>query len=222
MVEDKANTIEIKICGLTMPAQALEIAEMGADAIGLVFFAESPRNVSVTRAAEICRAIRGKAKSCGVFVNMDFSEITNLINKTALDVIQLHGSESADYISALKKETGKKVIKVLKNESFATDATDYPADYFLLELGKGDLPGGNAQTWDWQKAAAFADTHPYILAGGLSAENINDAINKARPKAVDLSSAVEKEPGVKDLILVNEFIDKVKKADLSKHNERIF
>ena len=213
--------MEIKICGITTPEQAIAVAELGADAIGLVFFPQSPRNVSVSTAREITTAVKGKCCTCGVFVNMNLAVLQHTAAEANLDMLQLHGDESAEYIRQLKS-CGKRIIKVLKKDSFASEVQDFPANAFLLELGKGALPGGNFQSWQWQKAEEFGLVHPYILAGGITQENILRAITQGNPQAIDVSSAVEQSPGIKDLSKVKKIIELVHSVNSVPHKERIF
>ena len=220
MANEKTR-LQIKICGLTNAKQAEQVAKLEADAIGLVFFPKSPRNVSTKIASEIVSAVKGKTITCGVFVDMEYDTILRVIEKTELDIIQLHGSESEEYIQSLRP-TGKKIIKVLKDATFADDVNKYSADAYLLELGKGALPGGNFQSWDWKRASNFGLDHPYILAGGISPNNIFDAIIKGNPQAIDVSSSVESSPGIKDLDKVSELIEKVHTVEEAPHKERIF
>ena len=213
--------LQIKICGITTPEQAENIARLGADAIGLVFFQKSPRNVSIPRAKEIVAAVKGECITCGVFVDMELECINHVLEETELDIAQLHGSESEEYIKALRLR-GKKTIKVLKNETFAEEVNNYTADAYLLELGKGALPGGNFQSWEWQKAGSFGIKYPYVLAGGISSTNVMEAITQGNPQAIDVSSSVESSPGIKDFDKVREIIDIVHSAGKAPHPERIF
>ncbi len=183
------TSLEVKICGLTTPDQAVAVAAAGADAIGLVFYPPSPRHVSISQAREIVAAIGDECCTCGIFVDMPLERVLQIIERTGIDLLQLHGNESEAYIQNLHS-SGKRIIKVLKNESFAKDIKGYSADAYLLELGKGALPGGNFQSWHWQQAKEFGLKHPYILAGGISKDNVRQAIAEGNPQALDLSSAV--------------------------------
>lgn len=214
-------SVEIKTCGLTNAEQAVACVDAGADAIGVVFYPKSPRNVSEEVARDISTAIKGRAKLVGVFVDMEVEEMLRLQSACGLDVLQLHGSESPEIVAELKNN-GARIIKVLKDEKFLEDAPRFNADNFLLELGKGALPGGNAAEWDFSKAAVFAERYAYVLAGGLNINNIERAINLARPTAVDLSSAIEASPGIKDIEKVKAFISKVRALSFCPQHKKIF
>lgn len=206
------SDVQIKICGLTSVKQALECVRLGADAIGMVFFPPSPRDVSAARAQEICEAVGETVSRVGVFVDMDPDEVADICLSCGINVAQLHGDESPEDVLRVK-ESGLKVVKALKDERFPEMAKRYEADAFLLELGKGALPGGNGQPWDFSKAADFGKSYPFLLAGGLNLQNVCESIHLACPSAVDVSSAVEQTPGIKDLGLVEKFIHAVKKCD---------
>jgi phosphoribosylanthranilate isomerase len=198
----------IKICGLTRPDNAVDCVHAGADAIGLVFFENSPRNVSMEQAKAVTRDLPGHILTCGVFVNESFDFIMERVEHCHLTAVQLHGQESPSLVEKLATEN-LIVIKALfavKKPDF-TDANRYNAASFcLVEYGKGILPGGNAESWDYGVSAQLNTRLPLMLAGGLSCENIQHATGLVRPAAVDVSSGVEKTPGVKDIKQVTAFI----------------
>ena len=205
---------QIKICGLTRVEEAVGCVEHGADAIGLMFYPKSKRHVTDSRALEISTALSEKDKTVGVFVNATYDEIMKKVDACRLSMVQLHGQETPDLVRRL---SGMQipVIKVLFVDGMPplSDADCYPdASAFLLECGKGKLPGGNALTWNWGSAKAFGMKYPLILAGGLSSENISEAVSAALPIAVDVSSAVEQSPGRKDLHKVSAFISAVRQC----------
>ncbi|GAB6094316.1 phosphoribosylanthranilate isomerase [Desulfatiferula olefinivorans] len=214
---------QIKICGLTRVDQALACARLGADAIGLVFYPKSPRNVSDETARDICRALPGTATPTGVFVNETFDVIMDKVNRCGLKAVQLHGSESPDLVRRLIDEH-LPVIKVLYMESEpAVDRVDdYPATAFLVECAKGILPGGNALSWNFERVRELKTDKPILIAGGLSPDNIIQAVTAARPLGVDVSTGVEKSPGIKDLSKVDAFIMAVKQTALDRPSRRIF
>lgn len=214
---------QIKICGLTDVDQALACVDMGADAIGLVFFKKSPRNLSMEKAREICEALPESVMTTGVFVNESFDSIMEKVNTCGIRVVQLHGNESPDLVAQLRAEN-LPVIKVLYMESDPniTLAEDYDPSAFLVECAKGILPGGNALSWNFERVSALETNRPVLIAGGLSPDNIKDAVIKARPDGVDVSSGVEKSPGQKDLKKVEAFITAVKQTAVSEPLRRIF
>jgi phosphoribosylanthranilate isomerase len=205
---------QIKICGLTLPEQAAACAQLGADAIGLVFYPPSPRHLELDQAAAVAAALPGRVSPVGVFVDPEWPLLAAAIDRCGLRVVQLHGSESPEFAQRIRTELGVKVIKGLftaKAPGLST-AQMYSVAGFLVECGKGPLPGGNAQAWDWASAASFAQSYPTALAGGLTPDNVTQAILAAFPAAVDASSGLESAPGRKDLKKVERFIAAVRSA----------
>ena len=225
IIKKSFHTPQVKICGLTRVDEAIKCAELGADAIGLVFFEKSARNVTIEQANEISLSLPENISTIGVFVNEPFGYIMERVEKCSLNAVQLHGMEGPDLVNQLM-EQGLIVIKCLylDSEPFLTDVIKYNATGYLVECAKGILPGGNALSWDWARAKDFGKKHPFILAGGLSLENITRAIYKSLPDAVDISSGVEKEPGRKDILKIKAFIEAVSKSSIKKKNSlrRIF
>jgi phosphoribosylanthranilate isomerase len=206
---------QIKICGLTRPDQARACADLGADAIGLVFFDKSPRKVTLEQAAAIKAGLPPRIAAVGVFVDPDRDILARVVRQCGLDIVQLHGSESPEFVSDMHTSLNVPVIKVL----FATrspglgDTGRYGAAGYLVECGRGPLPGGNAMAWDWAAAQNVGRDFPLILAGGLAPDNVADAIATCLPDAVDASSSLEAGPGVKDLEKVARFIAQVKQTE---------
>jgi phosphoribosylanthranilate isomerase len=201
----------IKICGLTEPENALDCANLGADAIGLVFFEKSPRNVSIKKAAQISNALPDHILPIGVFVNESYDIIMEKVDRCALKGVQLHGNESPDLIQRLLKKDII-VIKALfaKKTPFLTQSEEYcDPSFFLVEYGKGTLPGGNAESWDYELSLQLKTNVPVILAGGLNPDNICQAVRAVKPTGIDVSSGVEKTYGIKDLNKVESFISQV-------------
>ena len=214
---------QIKICGLTRPDEAAAVAELGIDAMGLVFFAKSPRNVTIEQAAEVIRAIPESVCPVGVFVNEGFEFIMERVDQCGLRGAQLHGVESQELVERLLAE-GLLVYKGLfhaKEPSFAA-APGYHPTAFLVECGKGPLPGGNAESWDYGEATRLASTWPVIVAGGLDAGNVREAIQAVTPAAVDVSSGVESEPGRKDVNKAREFVEQAKSTRVHRIQPVVF
>jgi phosphoribosylanthranilate isomerase len=205
---------QIKICGLTDPAQARACADLGADAIGLVFFAKSPRNVTLNQAKEITAALPDHVAAVGVFVDPDLDTAVHIIETCKLHIAQLHGNESPELITGLRNNSSARIIKALftKKMPQLKDAGKYTVDGYLAECGKGRLPGGNAMAWNWAAAREFARRYPLVLAGGLAPDNVAQAIAACRPDAVDASSSMETVPGQKDLKKVRQFISQVRQT----------
>jgi phosphoribosylanthranilate isomerase len=210
---EKRETVQVKICGLTRVEEAVACAEAGAAAVGCVFYAKSPRCVSAATARAIRRALPPEVACVGVFVDEPFGGIMALAAHTGFTAVQLHGNESPEAVERLRRE-GLFVIKAL----FADRApgmeagSQYSASAFLVECGRGALPGGNAREWDWSRAGPFAERHPLILAGGLTPESAAQAVRAALPDAVDVSSGVEAGPGRKEIRKVEQLIAAVATA----------
>jgi phosphoribosylanthranilate isomerase len=217
------NSPQIKICGLTDISEAKECAVLGADAIGFVFFPKSPRNITVDQAKKISMALPENIKKVGVFVNPSLSFVMERVKNCCLDLVQLHGQETCEFINALKKEKIN-VIKTLFTDSIPSldDADKYRVQSYLVECGKGKLPGGNARDWDFKLSKKFGKKYPLVLAGGLSPQNIEKAIADSCPDAVDVSSGVEYKPGRKDISKVRKFIKTVITCSINKKKDKIF
>jgi phosphoribosylanthranilate isomerase len=218
------NTPQVKICGLTDARQARECALLGADAVGVVFYDKSPRNVSVIAAQRISQAVNGLATPVGVTVDMEIDELLCTAMTTGISVFQLHGKETPDYVHRLRA-AGIRVIKHIQGQAdqIKPRAAEYEDAFaFIVECGKGLLPGGNGAEWDWKQAAVLAGNYKFVLAGGLNCSNVSTAALQAKADAVDASSSLEKEPGFKDMKLVEEFINQVRNINIDRQVQRIF
>lgn len=217
------NHPQVKVCGLTNTEQALKCASLGVNAIGFVFYQKSPRNLTDDQARDICMALPSEIKTVGVFVNETFSNIMHKVKHCNLNAVQLHGQESPELVSRLCSEN-LLVIKALftGRAPYLENVYDYKASAYLAECGKGVLPGGNAMTWNWEKARAFGENYPLILAGGLLPENVCDAFAASLPDAVDVSSGVESGPGQKDTGKVEAFMNAVSSCVINKKMRSIF
>ena len=205
---------QVKICGITSPEAALACVQLGADALGCVFFAKSPRNVSREQAREICAAVTGRVVTVGVFVNEPDERVVEIMTECGLSFVQLHGEETQRTVDLLQN-LGFSVIKALfaTRAPYIREASLYRASACLVECGRGTLPGGNAETWNWQAAREAGGTMPLILAGGLDSGNVAAAIKAAQPDAVDVSSGVETAPGIKNLKKVAAFLTAVRRSE---------
>ena len=212
---------EVKVCGLTQIDEAAACAACGVNAIGMVFYPPSPRNITMDRAKDICRELPAPIARVGVFVNESFTHILKTVAYCGLTAVQLHGQETPELVSIIQNE-GICVIKALFTHAAPSidDADRYPDTPFLVECGKGRLPGGNAMTWNWREVRTFGQQHPLILAGGLSADTIATAIAEASPDAVDVSSGVESCPGRKDIQKVRDFMRAVSMCTVEKASIR--
>lgn len=215
--------VQVKICGLKTPEIAVQCAKLGADAIGLVFFPKSPRHINDDAARSICEALPTWVQKVGVFVDESENFVLKKVRYCGLTAVQLHGQETPEIVQRLRDQ-GLIVIKGLfaSRPPFLDAAPNYDPDGFLVECGKGVLPGGNAAVWDWASVKNFGRQHPMILAGGLSPENLAKAITTAEPDAVDVSSGVESAPGIKDLEKAKAFIATAKESFLNRETRTIF
>ena len=223
MTLNKANAIQVKICGLTDPEQAAICAQLGAHAVGLIFYPPSPRNVSYVLAKEIVAHLPERTLPVGVFVNADYDAIMRRVDICGLRAVQLHGQEPhglAQRLAAAKLLVLKALF--LSKDPDLNRAAAYPGIPLLVESGLGRLPGGNAQTWDWSQVRQLASRRSTVLAGGLAPGNVVAAIEGAQAHAVDVSSGVETTPGDKDLRKVKLLIDNVKKCNINYDVSPIF
>jgi phosphoribosylanthranilate isomerase len=222
-IENRSTTPQVKVCGLTRVDEALACAELGVHAIGCVFYPPSPRHVSAEQAREIFLSLPPSVCSVVVFVNDPFAVILEKIEQCGLKAVQLHGQESAALAGKLRKE-GVVVIKaVFANGTPPLSLVgSFGASAYLIECAGGPLPGGNALAWEWSAAAGISANHPVILAGGLNAHNVSQAIQEALPDAIDVSSGVEFSPGRKDMDKVKRLLEAVASTHCSRQPRRIF
>ncbi len=201
----------IKICGITRVEDALAAAEAGADAIGLVFYAPSPRAVDAEQAARIVAALPPFVTTVGLFVDADPSDVREVLACVPLDVLQFHGEESDEYC----RQFGRpflKAVRVQSAEQLADVAARWPgASGILLDSYKPGVPGGTGEVFDWRLVPANRDWN-LVLAGGLTAANVHQAISEMRPWAVDVSGGVEASKGIKDVEKINAFVQEVKRV----------
>ncbi len=198
----------IKICGITSVDDAAEAARAGADAIGLVFVEASRRSVSIGQARAICRALPPFVTRVGLFMDAAPERVEAVLRQVTLDCLQFHGSESAQYCCSFARPW----IKALAmGGAESPDGRAYAdADALLLDSHGGGKLGGSGETFDWDRVPVLE--RPWILAGGLNADNVGEACRRLRPDAVDVSSGVEIQPGIKDHKAMSEFIKAVRNA----------
>ncbi len=215
--------IQAKICGLTTPEQAEACAEAGAAAVGCVFYPKSPRHLDDATAREVVAALPDSVPAVGVFVDETYETIMKRVEACGLKGVQLHGREAPELIDRLVRQ-GLIVLKGLfaVRKPDLSDAGRFRPTAFLVECGKGKLPGGNAMAWDWGAARSFGERHPLVVAGGLSPENIAEAMAACEPDAVDVSSGVEAAPGVKDLDKVRAFLSVVSAFRPKRETRKVF
>ncbi|MBS3779708.1 MAG: phosphoribosylanthranilate isomerase [Desulfovermiculus sp.] len=221
--QTKPDPIQVKICGITTVEDGRTCVDLGADAVGLVFYPPSPRFISLEQAARIVSDLPPQVARVGVFVNESYDTIMHTVSSCRLSAVQLHGKESPDLVERLAKNDILVIKCLYLNGRPGIEAvSSYNAPAFLVECSAGKLPGGNAKIWDWSAARDFAKKYPTIIAGGLAPENVAQAINAAGSSAVDVSSGVESTPGRKESRKVRDFISAVHQSTLKNPTRRIF
>jgi phosphoribosylanthranilate isomerase len=199
----------VKICGITNLEDAEEAVRLGAWAIGLNHHPESPRFCPPEVAAEIGAALKRRCEVVGVFVNSSLDEVARAADEEQLTMVQLHGAEGPAFCAEAARRTGCKVIKALRVRSAADiqAAEAYRTDFHMLDAHRSGTHGGTGESFDWELAAGRRSEVPLILAGGLTPDNVSEAIGVVRPFAVDVASGVEASPGRKDPALLAAFFE---------------
>jgi phosphoribosylanthranilate isomerase len=204
-------SVKIKICGITNLADARLAVELGADALGFVFYHKSPRYIKVPAAANICNRLPPFVTKVGVFVDELEYEIERALNDCLLTALQFHGEEPPGFCSKFPAKSIK-AIRV-RDENSVRAAAEYDVDALLLDTYTESERGGTGKTFDWFLAVKAKEIGPpIILSGGLTTVNVQEAIRKVRPYAVDVSSGVEREPGRKDPEKLRRFIELCKSS----------
>lgn len=202
---------KIKFCGITSRADADAAVAAGAWAIGMILWPGSPRRCRPAAAAEIAAAHRRHVPVAGVFVNPTLDEVARAADELGLTMLQLHGEEGPSFCAEAARRTGCRVIKTARVRSRADiqALTPFATDYHLLDSHVSGVRGGTGETFAWELARAHRGRVPVILSGGLTAENVGEAIAAVAPFAVDVASATESAPGVKDHARLRAFADAV-------------
>jgi phosphoribosylanthranilate isomerase len=209
----------VKLCGITSLDDAKLAADAGAWAIGMIFTAQSPRQVEVATAAEIGAAMRRRVEVAGVFLNAPLDEVVELADLCSLTMIQLHGDEGPTYCAEVAHRTGLKVIKAARVRDKASvqalRAFRVAVDFHLLDAYSEGAHGGTGQTFQWELAKERGAGPPLILSGGITPDNVGEAIAGVHPWAVDSASGTESAPGVKDPARVTALMRAVEQASLA-------
>lgn len=200
----------IKICGMTNLTDALHAVACGADALGFVFFNGSPRCVNASQVKEIVAQLPEEVTKVGLFVNEQPESINKLAAESGITLVQLHGDETPEVCRQIELPV-MKALRVRNAESLA-GWEQYPADAILLDAWHPDKFGGTGEACDWQLAKEMAAQATIILAGGLNPTNVAEAVTMVKPHGVDVSSGVEKSPGVKDPGKVAAFISSARES----------
>jgi len=208
MMNNASMRTRVKICGITRPEDGLAAARWGADAIGMVFYAPSPRNVTLAQASEILAQLPPFVTSVGLFVDAGEEEIRRVLCQLPLDVLQFHGDESPEACACFQRPYIK-ALRMQPGVDITAEARRYPqASGFLLDTYQAGVPGGTGKTFDWRQIPTDLP-QPLILAGGLHADNVANAIEQVQPYAVDVSGGVEVSKGIKDADRISDFIRNV-------------
>ena len=202
----------VKICGLSTRSAVEAALEAGADMVGFVFFADSPRHVSLERACTLGKLVRGRAAIVALTVNAQEERIAEIVGALRPDLLQLHGQEPPErlaYLRAKFKVRLMKAVGIARRADLDAAQSYCMADRLLIDAkapADATLPGGNGLSFDWHLLEGFSSTAPVMLSGGLDASNVGEAIRVARPSGVDVSSGVERAPGVKDETMIAAFV----------------
>ena len=203
----------IKFCGITSVDDAKLAVTTGADAVGLVFYAASPRNVELALAKQIAESVPAFVTIVALFVNATQETIQSVINEVRIDLLQFHGEETPEFCSGFNKPY-MKALRIKDGADILSKLAPYKnAAAILLDAWHPELSGGSGQTIDWDMLPELENCHvlkeKLVLAGGLTPENVSQAIETVKPYAVDVSTGIEKAPGVKDLNLMQAFVNSV-------------
>ncbi len=202
----------IKICGLTRPEDAEAAAAQGIDALGLIFYSPSPRAVSITRAAEIAAAVPPFVTLVALFVNPEAQFVARVVDRLPVGMLQFHGDESSTFCEQFCMPY-LKALRMRPDIDLLQEAIPYrSASGLLLDTYRRDAPGGTGESFRWDTVPAGL-TRPVVLAGGLHAGNIAEAMKQVRPAAVDANSGVEIAPGEKDPRMIAGFVQAVRDTD---------
>ncbi len=204
----------VKVCGITRPEDAEAADRAGADAVGLIF-APSPRRIDLWQATAIERVLSPWIVRVGVFVDAGLAAMDRAIAAARLDVLQLHGSETPEFVRKVREEFGLRIVKSVRvgDGLDLVRLDEYEVDAFLFDTYVPGRAGGTGKTFDWDLAVPWARRVRLILAGGLTPENVGEAVRRVRPYGVDVASGVEREPGVKDHTKMQRFIANVRQME---------
>ncbi|MFY0683534.1 MAG: phosphoribosylanthranilate isomerase [Balneola sp.] len=211
-----SESTKIKVCGITNLEDGRFASGLFVDYLGFIFYDKSPRYIEPAKAGAIVNWLEGPEK-IGVFVNQPLDEVNTIAKETGLDFVQLHGTETVEYCELIDKPIIK-VIHVSEDSTTETlqaevDKYDSIAEFFLFDTKVGDQWGGTGKTFDWSILNDITEK-PFFLSGGLNSQNVANAIEFVKPYAVDVSSSIEEEPGLKDLEKMEEFVNTVKPVEL--------
>jgi len=215
------SPVAVKICGLSTPEMVHVAVEAGATHVGFMFYERSPRNVTVTQAADLRALLPKTVQAVAIMVNPDDALVDEIARSVKPDLLQLHGSETPERVTAIKTRTGLPVMKVISVADAGDVATaeiyEKAADLLLFDAKPpksmaNALPGGNAVSFDWSLIADAEPKLPWMLSGGLTPDNVAEAIAQTGARMVDVSSGVEDAPGQKNEALIRAFVKAAQSA----------
>jgi len=208
-------TTRVKICGITNVEDARHAADLGAWALGMIFWPESPRACPPEEAEAIGAELRRRTELVGVFVNATLDEVAAAADHASLSIVQLHGDEGPAYCREVARRTGAKVMKAVRvgNASHIQGLQTFHTDFHLLDAYVQGSRGGTGERFNWELARVHRGEVPVVLSGGLTPDNVSEAIDTVRPFAVDTASGTEAEPGRKDPEKVAAFFGAAEAAD---------
>ncbi|MEO1022782.1 MAG: phosphoribosylanthranilate isomerase [Bacteroidota bacterium] len=210
-----AEHTKVKVCGITNLEDARFASSMFVDYLGFIFYEKSPRYVDPAEAGVMINWLEGP-EYVGVFVNHPLDEVNRIAKETGIDLVQLHGNESPEFCELIEKPVIKVIHvtpKTTTDELMAQiSAYREVADYYLFDTKIDDAWGGTGQTFDWDKLKTSLIDKPFFLSGGLNEENVQLAIERVAPFAVDVSSSLEEKPGLKDFQKMETFMDRIREV----------
>ena len=206
-----------KLCGITTLEDARVCADAGAWALGMIFWPGTPRRIEVEEAERIASELRRRVELAGVFVNAELDEVAEIVDVCNLSIVQLHGEEGPAYCAEIARRTGAKIARAVRAKDKASVrallAYRDRVDFHMVDAYRPDVRGGTGETFSWELLDEIRDSsHPLILSGGLTPDNVGEAIARVHPFAVDTASGTESEPGRKDPAKVNAFMRAVERA----------
>ncbi|WP_420554147.1 phosphoribosylanthranilate isomerase [Neptuniibacter marinus] len=206
------NRTRVKICGITRLEDALAAVSSGADALGFVFYAKSPRAIEPEAAAAIIRQLPAFVTTTGLFVNADAAYIDLVIKQTRIDLLQFHGDETPDFCNSFSRPYIK-ALRMKPGLDLDVESHKYAeGQAILLDAYRPGVPGGTGEVFDWDLIPKIHPS-PIILAGGLTCENVAQAVSAVQPFAIDVSGGVEQSKGIKDAVKIDKFINEVTRAN---------
>ena len=212
----------VKICGLSDPASLDAALAAGADMVGFVFFPRSPRHVGVEQARALGARVSGRAQKVALTVDADNAALRSLIDALEPDILQLHGKETPERVADIRARFKRPVMRAIglseRNDFGRIAAFGAVADHLLFDArppAGSDRPGGNGEAFDWTLLREIETPRPWLLAGGLTCDNVETALRETKAPGLDVSSGVESAPGVKDVDKITQFIARARRVVLS-------